>query len=321
MEVTKHLHSLYREFGPSKLMGLSAPEYTKPHYFLHRSFLGEQDIAILFNTKRCRYQCKFCALPFKSSNNSISLEDILSQYLYVLSEVKHSLGVLERLTIANEGSVFDAETFDFNALLEIVRSTRVLPKIRKLVFETRLEFIDIHHLKEIKAVSHKKIDILTGFETYDEYIRDYILGKREELDSFLFGLDKLVEVQSDLTTYILFKPSPYMTDGEAITEAERSIDYVAKQCDKRGILFTIRLNPMYVSKETIWANLASKTPEYKPPRLSDVLELAHKKRHEGIKIYIGLTSEGLADTSGTYRVREDFSFNLLEQAIQFNFKG
>ena len=315
----KYLQSLYREFGPSKPMGMSLSDRSKPHYFLHRNFLGEQDLAILFNTKRCRYQCKFCALPFKSPSDWVSPEDILSQYLYVLQQVKHSLSVLERITIANEGSVFDVETFAPEALADIVRSTKILMRVRKLVFETRLEFLDIARLREVKKISDKQVDILTGFETHDEHIRDNILGKREPLDSFLLGLDKVAETESELTTYILFKPSPYMTDSEAMIEAENSINYVTSQCHKRAIPVSIRLNPMYVSKQTPWAKLAESN-SYKPPRLSDVLELAQEKRREGVKIYIGLTSEGLADTSGTYKGREDFSFKLLNQSLQFNSK-
>lgn len=59
--------------------------------------------------------------------------------------------------------------------------------------------------------------------------------------------------------------------------------------------------------------------DYRPPRLSDVLEqLARRKADQGIRIYLGLTSEGLADEDGTYRVREDFSRKLLRDAIVWN---
>lgn len=316
--VSEKIRQLYRTYGPPKQMGDSAPDLNRPHFFLHRNFLGEQDLAILFNTKRCQYQCKFCALPYKSSRTWIDTESILAQFEYVITEMKHSLGLLDRLTIANEGSVFDERTFPTEALFEIIGAAAHLPRLAKFVMETRLEFVDINRLQQFRKTG-RRIDILTGFETLDEHIREDILGKREPLEFFQLGLDKIAACNCELTTYVLFKPSPYMTDVEAISEAERSIDYVAESCNRRHIPFTIRLNPMYVAENTPWARLAQSLEEnYKPPKLTDVIALADKKKSEGIKVYIGLTSEGLSAPENTYRGREDFSSQLLKQAIIAN---
>lgn len=312
------IHQLYRTYGPSKQMGNSTSDPQRPHFFLHRNFLGEQDLAIIFNTKRCQYQCNFCALPYKSSVNWVETESILAQFESVITEIKHSLGVLDRLTIANEGSVFDERTFSTEALFEIIKSVTRLPRLTKIVMETRLEFVDTKRLQELKTMSGKKIDILTGFETLDEHIRENILGKREPLESFQLGLDRIAACESELTTYVLLKPSPHMSDAQAISEAERSIDYVAENCNQRNIPFTIRLNPMYVAEKTSWARLAKSLKDYKPPKLTDVIALADKKKSEGIKVYLGLTSEGLSDSQNTYRGREDFSTKLLKQAIIAN---
>jgi len=319
MQATEELRDLYRQFGPPKQMGSSAPVKTQPHFFLHRNFLGEQDLAILFNTKRCAYQCKFCALPFKSSKDWIEPEFVLEQFMYVIREVKHSIGVLERLTIANEGSVFDETTFPREALNEIVASTRALPRIRKIVLETRLEYAGVDRLRELRDMSGKKLDILTGFETQDPELREAVLGKREPLDVFLAGLDRIAAIDGELTTYVLFKPDPAMSDKEAFAEAEASIDYVADACAMRGIPFSIRLNPMYAARGTPWYTAAQKVADYRPPRLTDVIDLAEKKMRQGMRIYLGLTSEGLADDIGTYRRREDFSSDLIKIAItRFN---
>ena len=110
----------------------------------------------------------------------------------------------------------------------------------------------------------------------------------------------------------------YGTGTEAIAEAERSIDYVAESCNRRHIPFIIRLNPMYVAENTPWARLAKSLENYQPPRLTDVIALADKKKSEGMKIYLGLTSEGLSAPENTYRGREDFSSQLLKQAIIAN---
>ena len=309
---------LYREFGPPKAMGQSAKSPSIPHFFLLRKFLDEQDLAILFNTKRCRYNCHFCALPAKSSLEFISGEHIAEQFLYVLQEVKHALGLVDRLTIANEGSVFDGSTFPFDTLLNIVHTATALPNIRRLVFETRLEFLRDEALESIRQVGVGVLDILTGFESLDRRIRDEVLVKREPLDVFLTGLDVIARHRASLTTYVLFKPCPDMSDQEATSEARASIEFLRDQCNQRGIPLTIRLNPMYAARGTRWRAVAESTPSYSPPRLTDVLDLAREMQALGTRVYLGLTSEGLSEAPYTYRGRDDFATGLLKLGILNN---
>jgi len=320
VNLQQHVQTLYRTFGPPKQMGQSPELRTRPHFFLHRNFLGEQDLAILFSTKRCRYQCKFCALPLKSSRAFIEQDDVMTQYAYVIDEVKHSLGVLDRLTVANEGSVFDESTFPPAALDAIVQSTRVLPRMKKIVLETRLEFITTDRLRQVADASGKRLDVLTGFETLDPTLRDGVLGKREPLDTVLAGLDIVAGVDADLTAYVLYKPSYEMSDDEAYAEAERSMTFLVDECARRRIPLIIRLNPMYVARDTTWASAAEAHGGFSPPRLTDVMTLAGKMRANGVRVYLGLTSEGLADgKTGTYRAREDFSSAILKDAIVSNY--
>jgi radical SAM enzyme (TIGR01210 family) len=300
-------------------MGGSSASIKKPHFFLHRTFMGEQDLLIIFNTKRCRYSCKFCQLPDKCSPEWVSCEDILAQFEYAVNELKHSLSVLDRVTISNEGSVFDSDTFPNESLLAIAESVSELRRVRTIILETRLEFVTPSVVQQIKNTNPRaKINILTGFETLDTNIRDNILGKNETLKEFELGLDRVAKANADLTAYIIFKPSQTMSDEEAMMEATASIDYLKKQCEERGIDLTIRLNPMYAAKGSMWTTIAEKTPEYKPPRLTDVLTLAIQKAQEGVKIYIGPSTEGLEVGWGNYQCREDFSPELIKQVIIFN---
>jgi radical SAM enzyme (TIGR01210 family) len=317
--IQKRINKLYREYGLGKPMGEPSLNSDRPHFFLHRRFLFDQDLLIIFNTKRCRYQCKFCDLPNKSSITDIPSALVLNQFEYVMTELKHSLGVLNRLTISNEGSVLDTETFPPEALLSIMQCTTELKAMRTIVLETRLEFVNANYLREISAANTRAtIDILTGFETLNQEIRDDILGKREPINVFLEGLNTISGTPTSLTAYVLFKASPFMTDKEGFEEAENSIIFLRDQCMVRKIPFTIRLNPMYSAKGSKWSEQAHEYLGYQPPRLSDVLNLAEKMRGIGISIYIGLSTEGLGDPKGTFRDREDFSKDLLKRAIKFN---
>ena len=300
-------------------MGEAASNKNEPRFFLHRTFMGEQDLLIIFNTKRCQNSCHFCQLPDKCSSIWIPSENILAQFEYVINELKHSLSVFDRVTISNEGSVLDPETFPIESLITIAECVRELRRVRTFVLESRLEFITPTIIQQIKDANNRaKINILTGFETLDPDIKKNILGKQDTLKEFELGLDRVSEARVDLTAYVILKPSQEMSDKEALSEASASIDYLIKQCENRRINLTVRINPMYAAKGSIWANVARNTPRYKPPRLTDIMTLAFQKAQGDVKIYIGASTEGLEESWGTYRSREDYSQELIKQVILFN---
>ena len=314
----RQVRELYERFGQRKPMGKSAPSPWLPHFFLHRTFLGDQDLLIIFNTKRCKYRCHFCQLPAKSSPTLIPGREIVSQFSYVVRELKNSLSVMDRVTFSNEGSVLDPDTFPTEAMLEIAEGVGEMRRVRTMVLETRLEFVDTAVLNRIReAAPRVSLNILTGFETHDPYIRDKVLFKREPLEVFERGLDRVAEVGAQLTSYVLFKPRWDMTDEEAVAEAEASIDYLAEQAKARGLDLSVRLNPMYAADGSRWAKKAHTSPDYQPPRLTDVMRVAEKKRREGVNIYIGMSTEGLDDGSN-YMGREDYSAKLVRPVLLFN---
>lgn len=310
---------LYSEFGQQKEMGSSAPGPANPHYFLLRTFRGENDLLIILNTKRCAFQCHFCQLPMKSSKSWIADVDVIAQVGHVFDEVRHSLSILDRVTIGNEGSVLDTTTLSTNVLEQLFAAARELRRVRTIVLETRLEFVDPKILRMLQEIAPRaRINILTGFETKNETIRNETLYKRESLDTFLRGLDNVALSGARLTAYVLFKPSPTMTDEEAFAEADLSIDYLVEHTSRRGIELEIRLNPMYLADGTRWTRTALRTPAYRPPRLTDVMRLAEKKAQQGVSMYIGLSAEGLAGENGTYSSREDYSPRLIRPVKLFN---
>lgn len=309
---------LYSDFGQRKAMGVSSDDVRRPHFFLHRTFLGENDLLIILNTKRCAYQCFFCQLPAKSSTKFIGTDDILAQFLYVLNELKHSLSVIERVTLSNEGSVLDSNTLPTDALFIIAKCVHELRRVHTWVLETRLEFINPEVIHELRTSTPRaSINILTGFETLDANIRDNILFKRESIQSFEKGLDIVSRLKLDLTCYILYKPSQTMSDHDAFIEASASVDYLFEQTRKRNVQLSIRLNPMYAAQDSHWTDIAKQTPCYSPPKLTDILKLAESKRHLEIPIYIGLSTEGL-DNGNNYSVREEYSHDVVKQIMLFN---
>lgn len=317
--MNNEVRSLYRTFGPPKPMGVAPIDNAHPLFFLVRQFLEEVDLAILFNTKRCRYQCRFCTLPAQSSLTWIEEDKVLAQFLYVINEAKHTLGVLDRLTIANEGSVLDFDTFPRRALEKIVAAAEEIRGLKKIVLETRMEFVKDEVLEDLSARTRRKLAVLAGFETLNSEIRSAILGRRQEVSMFEAGIEVLARNNTDLIAYVLYKPSPVMTDAEARVEASTTIDFLVAACERNGVNLTIRLNPMYAATGTPWHNEAMAAGDrYSPPLLSDVVEVAEEKRARGISIYLGLTSEGRATDNATYKARPEYKKDFLKKAIVMN---
>ncbi len=313
------VRSLYRAFGPPKPMGNAPLNSAHPLFFLVRQFLGEVDLAILFNTKRCRYQCRFCTLPAQSSRTWIEEDKVLAQFRHVINEAKHTLGVLDRLTIANEGSVLDFDTFPRQALNMIIDASEEILGLSKVVLETRMEFVTDDVFRDIRGRTRRKLAVLAGYETLDEEIRSAILGRRQDISTFEAGIGVLARNNTDLIAYVLYKPSPVMTDAEARIEASDTIDFLAALCERSGVKLTIRLNPMYAATGTPWHKEAMAAGDrYSPPLLSDVLEIAKEKRARGVPVYLGLTSEGRATDNTTYKARPEYHKGLLKEAIAMN---
>jgi archaeosine synthase beta-subunit len=192
-------------------------------------------------------------------------------------------------------------------------------RVRRIDLETRIEFADPGRLRQLQELAPRAtLGVLTGFETQDQHIRDDILMKSEPLDAFLQGLDNVQQAGAALTSYVLFKPDPQMSDAGARDEAMKTIGFLAEECADRGIDLTIRLNPMYRAVGSGWARRADSAPEYQPPRLTDVMYVAQQAADMGVKIYIGLSAEGLAKDDGTYRARDDYLPALIKQVKLFN---
>lgn len=318
--LASYVGNLYDSLGQKKPMGRPAAHPDLPHYFLHRTFLGENDLLIIFNTKRCRYQCHFCTLPAKCQKSAPSSASIVLQFTHVLGEMKHSLSVLDRLTFSNEGNMLDADTFPNDALYEIATGIGEMRRLSTLVLETRLKFVDVNVVRKLQfMIPRVRIDILAGFETHSPYIRNAILGKNENLGEFERGLDAVAASGATLSAYILYKPDPEMSDEDAFFEAKVSIDYIAAECKRRNIpINCIRINPMYAARGSRWAEEAKKIPEYKPPKLTDVMRLAEAKSQDGLRIYIGLSTEGQDEPGCSYHSREDYSPRLIRPIKLWN---
>jgi archaeosine synthase beta-subunit len=311
--------SVWDTSGARRTMGTGADSRTSCHYHLVRKFKSEVDLAIILNSRPCRYRCTFCRLSAKAAASTWTSAGILQQMRGVIEHYGDVLDVLDRVTVANEGSVLDDETLDSETLLEIVSGLAAIPSISRIVLETRPEFVTQRRVDEIvKSGRSKIVDFLIGFETLDDRIRNEVLGKCQRREQLIDVIELLSDSPSTaLTSYVLIKPDPKQTDREAVEEAQRTISFLVEHCRRKGVSLCVRLNPMYVCEETPWGRKA-RAVGYRPPRLSDVLDIAIWAEMQGVPAYVGLSSEGLASEESSFRSREDYGPALLKRVIAFN---
>lgn len=311
MDVVQKTKQLYKMYGQSKSMIIEK----EPCYFLQRNFKGDQDMLIIFKTPPCHSHCKFCNLSDRKWNGGLG---IIDQFTFVIEQLKHSLSVLDRVTLSNNGSILDSQSVSIIEINKIIQAITQIRNISTIVLETDLKFINISLLNEIRQIADNvKLNLLTGFETLDENLMIEILGKKRVKSVFEHKLDIIADCGYDFTAHILYKPSPKMSDEDAYVEAKLSAFYLIEECEKRNINLTLRLNPMFAAIGTEWTKKALKTPYYSPPKISDVYSLALELEKK-VSTYVGLSTENKDEKWGSYRINSDFTHELLLDIIHFN---
>lgn len=322
---TEKVRHFYRTFGPSKKMhtGVVARDYDTPNFFLVRKMFGVSDLLVIFATSRCRFDCSFCDLPSRAAAGEVTAQSIVRQFVHSIEAVRHSLGVIEHVTLSNDGSVLDDLTFPRDALDAILLAIVEIRPVRIIEIESRLEFASNEYLSRLSRLApNVRFSILTGFETVNSAIRSTLLGKQFSLRAFERALDRLSVARVGLTAYVLYKPDPSMSEAAAIEEAGATVDYLESECRQRGVSLKIRLNPMYGADRSKWLHRAKDNgiaPEEAAPDLRNVLMVARDVLSRGLPIHIGLSDEGLASNGWSYRSRLDYSVETLRDAIKFNY--
>jgi len=288
-------------------------------YHLLRKYRQEVDLLLVLRTPRCWYNCSFCDLPVTSRSFEVTPDEIYEQIRSAIRLYADALDVIDRISVSNNGSVLDARTLPEQALTNILQMANGLPSVTRIILETRPEFV-VEPLAMLLRNSAPRliIDYLIGFETLDDSLRNRVLRKGQSRQAVLDCLDVIsLDSKAAATFFILLKPSLDHTDAEAVKETQASILWLSEACEQRGVNMSIRINPMYIDARTQWGKQALKG-SYRPPRLTDALELAQWAEKCGVPAYIGLSDEGLAGPEQTFRAREDYSKALLHQAIFHN---
>jgi len=197
----------------------------------------------------------------------------------ILAQVEHSLRNSPDddfiLKIFTSGSFLDEREIASETRKEIAAMVKKR-KIKKLIIETRPEFISAEKIEDLKAVEH--LEVAIGLETADDFIRSKYINKGFSFDDYKTAAEIVNECGASVKTYLLLKP-PFISEKRAIEDVVKSAALVSPYSS------TISLNLCNVQKYTRLEDLW-KRKYYRPPWLWSAVEAIKeiKKRDANVVV-------------------------------------
>lgn len=221
--------------------------------------------------------CTICGhFAGMSLDNSVITEEIVNQFHNAIKSVK-DIDSFPIICVYNGGSFLNPHEIPFEAQYQICDAINKLNSIRKVVFESKIEYCSESVLRGIKSrLPDKEVVIATGLETVDDGIRDLLVNKGITFERFK-ARAALIKRFCSLRVYLLLG-IPLLTDMEAIDDAERSVKTVYELGAEE-----IHIEPLTIQKHTMTYYLWC-LGLYNPPWLWSIVELI--RRVQPIPIYI-----------------------------------
>ncbi|MER7172956.1 hypothetical protein [Streptomyces mesophilus] len=300
---------------------LDGPENHDPNLPLYigtRTFLTRRDLVLSFYTTKCQFQCTYCALPTRSATFEVTAEQINRQIDHVFTEKADQLGRFRQLSFGNEGSALDPRRFHRESVDHLLHRAREMENLEILSIETRPEYVKRDYLEHIAKTTHApRLDVTVGFETQDDFIRQTVLKKKISRRIMEDRVALLGSLGVKLTSYVLIKPAPRMSDEHGVREAVATMEYLKEICDRYGTELTIYLTPTYIA-EGSYLQQTTQPGDWTPPTIQSIFEVVLAGHGMGLPVYTGLWSEELADESTDFRGREGYDPELRMAMVRFN---
>ncbi|MDH5511015.1 MAG: hypothetical protein OEZ32_11785, partial [Nitrospinota bacterium] len=231
-------------------------DHNKPADLWFQDTAEGRALFIVFYSQACRWaRCLGCNLPSLMSRGHVDFQALMAQvdHVIALPEFMESRAELRKVIVSNNGSVLDEVTFSSTALMYLVaRLNQALPNLHVLSLETRPEYVDIPELEFLaralkEGACPTTLEVAIGFEAFDERIRNDMFKKGLSLKVFEKTAALLAEHRFALKCYFMLKPTPGLTDEEAVADIHAAIDYLDGVGRSLGLPINMHLNPTYVA--------------------------------------------------------------------------
>jgi len=277
-------------------------------------------LLIVLRTNGCTYNiCTMCGFNQHTSKTSaITSDNLIEQFIRSVENTDFAKNDIEQIDILTPGSFLDDREVNQEFRIKAMCMISKIPQIRKILIESRCEFINYNKLNILSNIIRKDqiIELAIGVESSNDYVRNKILKKGLEWQH----LEKIIEIcyrnNMEFQSYLLIKP-PTLSESEAINDSVKSAKDVAALANKHNVPFRIAFQPVFITRNTLLERKYN-AGEYNLLNLWSVIEVIKRTYHIGI-IFVGLSDESLSDnrkpescplcTKKNYNAIEEFNGN------------
>jgi archaeosine synthase beta-subunit len=174
------------------------------------------DVATLFLTNReCPFRCLMCDLWKNTLETSVAPGQIPEQIRWGLSQLPPA----QHLKLYNSGNFFDPRAIPPEDYAEIAH---LAEPFERLIMECHPRLVG-RRFREFRRLHRGELEVAMGLETVHPEVLPR-LNKAMTLDDFARAAQSLRAEGAHVRAFILVRP-PFLTDGEGLEWARRSLDY------------------------------------------------------------------------------------------------
>lgn len=245
-----------------------------------------KSFTVILRTVGCQWRkCTMCRYWHESAD--VTQADILTQLERGLRTSPEEDFILKIFT---SGSFLDEREISRETRKEIARMVKKKEKIKKLIVETRPEFINDEKIGDLNIVEH--LELAIGLETADDFIRSKYINKGFSFEDYKTAAEVVNESGATVKTYLLLKP-PFISEKRAIEDVIKSAALVASYSS------TISLNLCNVQKYTPLEDLWKKG-YYRPPWLWSAVEAIKEIKRRNANVVVMSDPVGAGHIRGPY---------------------
>lgn len=174
------------------------------------------DVATLFLTNReCPFRCLMCDLWKNTVETSVAPGQIPEQIRWGLSQLPPA----RHLKLYNSGNFFDPRAIPPEDYAEIAH---LAEPFERLIVECHPRLVG-KRFREFRRLHPSELEVAMGLETVHPEVLPR-LNKAMTLDDFARAAESLRAEGAHVRAFILVRP-PFLTDGEGLEWAKRSLDF------------------------------------------------------------------------------------------------
>jgi len=247
-------------------------------------------LTVIFQTSGCSWNnCAMCGYVYDSAEKPPSHQELMKQLEYAMSRSRDEEFIVKIFT---SGSFLDDGEIPPGTRKEILLRIGENPNVKKVIAETRPEYITSEKLSEAESALGKKFEVAVGLETSSDMIRKDCINKGFSFNDFIMASEVARLEGVSVKVYLLLKPI-FLSESTAIDDIIHSISDAAPYAE------TISINLCNVQKGTL-VDQMFESGDYRPPWLWSAIEVLKKGKEFNPEITIISDPVGAGSARGPH---------------------